>query len=349
MLSRLGASLLFLTILALGLAYVTDFTFHIPIEKAVRADLSAAASPDRINIKILEALEKDDIEEADMYADIGKFMNYAIPPDTLRRLDEAHSMTATVVRNTWDFGTGFVTGQGDSTAGLAGAVTSDLTVVGDVRDIAAEGGKWLAGKDYNELIVGLSVLGIAATGLTVATGGGGIIAKAGVSILKAAKRAGKLTTEFATVLVRMTRDAVNMPALREALRTTDLTDLARTQRVLTDYARGVRGAEIFPVLSRIGRMNKAVGPAETIRLMKYVKDGESLEDVALMTERYGTKTRGIIELTGKASMRAFKTAFRAVEFVVKYIIGFAFWIVGLLAMALMRTVRLFNFGRRANA
>jgi hypothetical protein len=282
-----------------------------------------------------------------MYADIGKYMNYEIPADTLRRLDEAHSMSATVVRNTWEFGTGFVTGEGDSTAGLAGAVTSDLTVIGDVRDIATEGGKWLAGEDYNELIVGLSMIGIAATGLTVATGGGGIVVKAGVSIMKAAKRAGRLTKEFGEVLLRMTRDAVNMPALREALRATDLNDLARTQRVLTDYARGIRGAEIFPVLNRIGDMNKAVGPAETIRIMKFVKNGENLEDVALMTERFGTKTRGIIELTGKASLRAFKTAFRAIEFVAKYVIWLALWLAGLFGMALMRGVRLFAFRRAA--
>jgi hypothetical protein len=189
------------------------------------------------------------------------------------------------------------------------------------------------------------VVGIAATGLTVATGGGGIVVKAGVSIMKAAKRAGRLTKEFGEVLLRMTRDAVNMPALREALRATDLSDLAKTQRVLTDYARGVRGAEIFPVLSRIGGMNKAVGPAETIRLMKFVKTGENLDDVALMTERFGTKSRGIIELTGKASLRAFKTAFRAIEFIAKYVIWFAVWIVGLLGMALMRGIRLFNLRR----
>jgi hypothetical protein len=347
MLSRLGASLLFLTLVALGLAYVSDYTFHIPLDKAVRADLSAAASPTKINIKILEALERDDIEDADMYADIGKYMNYEIPADTLRRLDEAHSMSATVVRNTWEFGTGFVTGEGDSNAGLAGAVTSDLTVIGDVRDIATEGGKWLAGQPYNELVVGLSMVGIAATGLTVATGGGGIVVKAGVSIMKAAKRAGRLTKEFGEVLLRMTRDAVNMPALREALRATDLTDLAKTQRVLTDYAKGVRTAEVFPVLSRIGDVNKAVGPAETIRLMKFVKNGENLEDVALMTERFGTKTRGIIELTGKASLRAFKTAFRAIEFIAKYVIWFFVWIAGLVAMIFMRGVRF--FARRAAA
>jgi len=345
MLSRLGASLLFLTALALGLAYLTDYTFHIPLDKAVRADLSAAASPAQINTKILDALEKDDIEDADMYADIGRFMNYEIPADTSRRLEEAHSMSATVVRNTWEFGTGFVTGEGDSTAGLAGAVTSDLTVIGDVRDIAGEGTKWLRGEDYNELIIGLSVVGIAATGLTIATGGGGIVVKAGVSIMKAAKRAGRLTKEFGELLLRMTRDAVNMPALREALRTTDLTDIAKTQRVLTDYSRTVKGAAIFPVLTRIGDMNKTVGPAETIRLMKFVKTGENLDEVAVMSARYGTKTRGIIELTGKASLRAFKTAFRAVEFIAKYVIWFVVWIAGLAGMTLLRGIRF--FARRA--
>src|SRR5260221_14648982 len=100
MLSRLGASLLFLTLLAIGLAYVFDYTFHVPLETAVRAELEADATPGRINIKILEPLEKDDVEEADMYADIAKFLNYQIPADTQRRLDEAHTMSATVVRNT---------------------------------------------------------------------------------------------------------------------------------------------------------------------------------------------------------------------------------------------------------
>jgi hypothetical protein len=343
MLSRLGASLLFLTLVALGLVWVFDYTFHIPLETAVRADLTAAATPAKINLEILEALERDDIEEADMYADIGKYLNYAIPSDTQRQLDDAHSMSATVVRNTWDFGTGFVTGEGDTTAGLAGAVSSDLTVIGDVRDIAFEGRKWLAGQDYNELIVGLSVVGMAATGLTVATGGGGVVAKAGVSILKFAKRTGRLTAEFSDLLLRRTREAVDMPALREVMRKTDLGDIARTERALSDYARGVRGAAIFPLLSRIDDINKAVGPAETVRLMKYVKSSESLDDVARMSERYGIKTRGIIELTGKTSLRAFKTAFRAVELIFQYIVWFALWLGGLFAMTFTRGVRLFKF------
>ena len=344
MLSRLGLALLFLTGVGLALAYLTGFGFSISIEKAVQADLSAVASPTLINKKILDALERDDVEDADMYLEVAKFMNYEIPRETMAKMDDAHALSATVVRNSWQFGEGFVTGQADSNAGLAGAVTSDLTVVGDVRDIAGEGTKMLAGQEYSDLVLGLSVVGIGVTAATVATGGGGIIAKAGISLLKAAKRGGKLTKEFAETMTRLARDAVNMPLLRETLRKTNLTDLKQTERVFTEYGRNVRAAKLLPVLNRLGEINNTVGPAETIRLMKFVKTGENLDDVAGMTKRFGIKSRGIMELTGKASLRAFKTSFKIIEWIAASIYGLVTWILGLIAMIAMRSVRI--FGRR---
>ena len=347
MLSRLGAALLFLTVGGLALAYFTGFGFSISIEKAVQADLRAVSSPTLINEKILAALERDDIEEADMYLEVGKFMNYDMPRETMTKMDDAHALSATVVRNTWQFGEGFVTGQGESNAGLAGAVSSDLTVVGDVRDIAAEGTKYLMGQEYSELILGLSVVGIGVTAATVATGGGGIVAKAGISLVKAAKRTGKLTKEFAETLTRLTSEAVNMPLLRETLRATDLRDLKRTEEVFTAYGRNVRAAKLLPVMSRFGEINSAVGPSETIRLMRFVKTSEHLDDVADMTKRFGVKSRGIMELTGKASLRAFKTSFKLIEWIAEGIYGLITWIAGLIAMILMRGIRLFKPRRAA--
>lgn len=348
MLSRLGLVLLFLTGAGLALAYFTGFGFTIPIEKAVQADLSVAASPALINKKIVDALERDDVEDADMYLEIANFLNYELPPETMAKMDDAHALSATVVRNTWQFGTGFATGQGDSNAGIAGAVTSDLTVIGDVRDIAAEGSKMLAGQDYSELILGLSVVGIGVTAATVATGGGGIVAKAGVSLLKAAKRTGKLTKEFAETLTRLTREAVNMPLLRDTLRATDLTDLKRTEKVFSEYGSNVKAAKLLPVLGRLSEINNAVGPAETIRLMRFVKTGEHLDDVAGVTKRFGIKSRGIMELTGKISLRAFKTSFRLIEWIASSLYGLVTWILGLLALSALRSVRLFR-PRRVSA
>lgn len=347
MLSRLALVLLFLTGIAVALAYTTGIGFSIPLEKAVKADLAAAASPSLVNQKILDALERDDIADADLYAEIAKFMNYRLPPETQTKIDEAHTLSATVVRNTWEFGEGFATGEGDTNAGIAGAVSSDLTVVGDVRDIAAEGGKMVAGLEYNELVLGLSVVGLGVTAATIATGGGGIVVKAGVSLFKAAKRTGKLTKEFAESLTRLTSDAVNMPLLRQTLRSTDLTDLAKTQRVFSDYGRNVRAARLMPVLSRMSEINNAVGPAETIRLLKYVKTTENLDDVGAMTKRFGVRSRGIMELTGKTALRSFKTGFKVIDWMWDSLWGFAAWIGGLFAMLTTRGMRIFGRSVRA--
>jgi hypothetical protein len=345
MIARLGFVLLFLTGIALALAWVSDYGYAIPLEKAVKADLITSATPARVNGLILDALERDDIEEADMYVEIARFLDYQLPESTLARLKDAHELSATVVRNTYQFSEGFVTGTGESTAGLAGAVTSDLTVIGDLRDIALEGGRMLAGEEYSELILGLSVVGVGVTAATIATGGGGIIAKAGISLVKAARRTGRLTSEFATSLTRLTSDAVNMPLLRRTISGVDLTDLTRTQRVIGDYGRNVRAARLMPVLSRMGEISNRVGPAETVRLMKFVKTGENLDDVSDMTKRFGLKSRGIMELTGKIALRSFKTSFRIMEWVAGQIIGLLAWTGGLILMILMRGVSLFKRAR----
>lgn len=345
MIARLGSVLLFLTLAGLGLLWATGWGYTIPLEKAVRADLVSTASPARLDQLVLQALERDDIEEADMYVEIARFLDYQLPASTMARLDAAHELSATVVRNTWQFGEGFATGKGESTAGIAGAVTSDLTVIGDLRDIALEGGRMLAGEPYSELILSLSVVGVGVTAATIATGGGGVVAKAGISLVKAARRTGRLTGEFATVLTRLTGDAVNMPLLRQSMRGVDLTDLARTQRVIGDYGRNVRAARLVPVLARMGEISNRVGPAETVRLMKFVRTTENLDDVSDMTKRFGLKSRGIMELTGKIALRSFKTSFRAIEWVAQSIMGILAWIGGLVVMILMRGVRLFR--RRA--
>ena len=339
MLSRLGQVLLFLTACAFAWAYLTGYSFTVPVESAVRAETMSSASPEKIDGLVLAALERDDIEDADMYIEVARFLDYDLPESTLSKLNDAHGLSATVVRNTYQFSEGFVTGKGDSNAGLAGAVTSDLTVIGDIRDIAAEGTKMLAGQDYSELILGLSVIGVGVTAATIATGGGGIIAKAGISLVKAARRTGHMTSEFATVLTRLSNDAVNMPVLRQTLRSVDLTDLTRTERVLTDYSRNVKAARILPLLSRLGEINSTVGPAETIRLMRFVKTGEHLDDVAVMTKRFGLKSRGIMELTGKAALRSFKTSFHLVEWAAKSASSLVIWIGGLIVISLMRSVR----------
>ena len=331
-----------LTIAVIGVLYALDIRFPISEDEAVQRELRRSVTTAQLDARVAQALDKNDIDDATVYAGVAAYMNRQLSPQTQARLTSALSTTATIARNATGFAGGFITGEGGSTAAMAGALTSDVTVVGDVRDIGQEGGKLVAGQSYNRLVLGLSVLGVAATVATVATGGGGVVARLGASTLKIAARAGTLTADFVRELTRLVDRAVNAPELARTLRTTNLNDITATESAVAAYARSVKGAEIFPVLGRLGEIGRNAGPAETVKLLRYVHTTEDVENIAGMSAKFGKKTRGIVELTGRTALRAFKTSLNIVEFLIERVLAFGVWILGLLGLFITRRL----FGRR---
>ena len=57
---------------------------------------------------------------------------------------------------------GFLTGKGEDTASLAGAVASDLTLYGDLRDLSVQGYRKLKGLPVDPVLAALSGIGLAA-------------------------------------------------------------------------------------------------------------------------------------------------------------------------------------------
>lgn len=279
----------------------------IPADPFIRAELAQTTSGTELSRRIDKALEAGDYDDAVMYADIATYADMPIEAGTAKRLENEKSIGRRVARNTGSFFEGFVTGEGNDTASFVGVVTSDLTVVGDVRDIGQEGTKMLKGEEYSQLILGLSVVGLAATTATIATGGSALPARIGVSLLKVAKKAGTLTTGFARDMTRVLNEAVNFEKLKGTLRSVDLADSSATRHAITDYAGSISTAKLAPVLGNIAALEKSVGPAESVRLLKYVDNGEDLARITKMSGKLGTRTRGIIDITGKTSLRAFKT------------------------------------------
>tara|TARA_R110000868_G_scaffold72252_2_gene210865 strand:+ start:5201 stop:6253 length:1053 start_codon:yes stop_codon:yes gene_type:complete len=279
----------------------------VPADPFVRAELAQKTSGTDLSRRIDTALDAKQFEDAIMYADIASYVDMPIEAGTASRLENEKGLARTVARNTGSFFEGFISGEGNDTASFVGAVTSDLTVVGDVRDIGEEGTKLVKGEDYSQFVLGLSVVGLAATTATIATSGGALPARIGVSLLKVAKKAGTLTADFTRYMTRLIDEAVNFKKLGSTLKSVDLANTSATRRAVTDYAGSISMAKLTPALGEIAALQKSVGPAESVRLLKYVNNGEDLARVTKMTGKLGTKTRGIAEITGKTSLRAFKT------------------------------------------
>lgn len=310
----------------------------IPDEPFVRAELAYRTNPEDLSRRVDAALDAKAWDDAAMYAEIAGYMEMPLAPDTAMRLEAENAFSRRAARNTESFVTGFVTGTGEDTPAFMGALASDLTVVGDIRDISSEGSKLARGEEYSSMILGLSVVGLAATTATVATGGGGLPARVGVSLLKVARKAGTITAGFARDMTRLLNEAMNFDRLGETLRAVDLADSAATRRAVASYADGISFARVTPVLDDVASLERAAGPAETVRLMRYVENTEDLTRVSKMAGKYGTKTRGIMEITGKTSLRAFKTAWNLVLLALEWVWAIAGGIGALIATALGRRV-----------
>jgi len=328
----------FLGLILVGGAYLQP-GLQLSEEEAVRYELQQTTNSEDLGNRVDEALAEDDFESAVMYSEIAEFAGFPLPKETADALYRAGGITATIGRTGSQLASGFFTGEATSIAGLTGAVASDLTVIGDVRDISREGPKMVAGEPYSELILGLSVVGVGVTGATVATGGGGLPGRIGVTLLKVAAKTGSLTVDFSRVLTRMVGDAVNLPGLRQTLREVNLADSAATREAITAYTRTINTAELGPVVARMNDIRGSAGASESVRLMRYVHSTDELADVANMSQRLGRKTRGVIEITGKTSLRAFRTTLRITEWILRNIIAFLSWLGSIFTLFATRFAR----------
>lgn len=305
-------------------------------ERAIRAELQAATPDETLDERTRAALDEGDISGALQYAALADELGKPLSEDTTAALDDAQRPVSTFVRNAGDFAGAYITGQADSAAGLAGAVVSDLTVVGDVRDIVTEGGKAAVGEDYSQFLLALAAVGLAAEGVTLATGGSSLVVKASISVLKVAKRTGNLTVAFATRLVRLTRAAARSADEPVAAAARSGPVAVRTRRAADDIPPAAARAELQGALTAVGTMARNAGPAESVRLLRHVRTTDDARDLANFTSRFGRNSRVVADLTGKTALRAFRVAARGLKMLIAFLYSLVAWIAGLVVLKALR-------------
>lgn len=323
-------------------------------EREVRRELQAATPGDTLDSEVRNALDAGDIAGAQQYAGLAQELRKPIAPETAEALADAQSTLATMVRNAGDFAGAYITGRADSAAGLAGAVVSDLTVVGDVRDIISEGGKAAIGEEYSRFLLTLAAVGLAAEGASVATGGSSLVVKVALSVLKVAKRTGNVTIEFSQRLVRLARTAaqnVDLAAVtaRAGRTPAGAVDAARTTGVTRTGAAGdlshiAARAELRSTLGSIATVAETAGPAEAVRLLRTVRTSANAQDLATFSSRFGRRARAVAELTGKTAMRGFRVVLRGARLLVAFLWSMLAWIVGLTFIRVGKRILGFVFG-----
>ncbi|TCT05552.1 hypothetical protein [Aquabacter spiritensis] len=273
--------------------------FHLVLgreDPATLADLELASrTPEDAAREISAALAAGDPDLAASAQEWADARGLELAPELRARVAAEQTDAAIALRGARSFGSGFVTGAPDDLPGLAGAAAGDLTVWGDLRDAAREGWHYAQGEEVDTLLLGLSAAGLALTAGTYATLGGGAPARMGLSLVKAAKRTGRLSAAFGAYLGRLVRESLDLGALRRAGGSFDPAALKGVVR-----PQGV--ARIGALMSDLGTVQAKAGTRAALAGLAVVEDGADVRRLAKLSEKKGGQTLFVLRALGRGAL-----------------------------------------------
>jgi hypothetical protein len=263
------------------------------VAKALSAPVAAA--------EIENALAAGDAELAASFLELAHERGIAVEPALASRVDAANATGARAIRAAKNFSHGFVTGAPDDLAGLAGTAAGDLFVFGDVRDAIREGVHVARGEPVDHLILGLAGAGIAVTAATYATLGAGAPARVGLSLVKAARKTGRLATPVAEWMTRSVREVVDTQAFGAALSKASFTAPAVALRAARDAVKVDRAEGLVTMARDVGQVQGKAGTKAALEGLKLAEGPQDVSRLARLASTKGGKTRAILKLAGRAA------------------------------------------------
>jgi hypothetical protein len=268
--------------------------------------LAKALTPSVVRIEIENALSADDAELAASFLELARDRGVYVDPALVQQVEEANSASAQALRAGKSYYKGLTTGAPEDLAGFAGAMTRDLSGYGDIQDAVAEGTHLAKGEPADELVFGLACAGLAATAATFVTVGAAAPLRAGLSIVKAARRTGRLAGPLALWTRRTVREAFDTGKLSTALSKVTITAPAESVTIVRDAVKEAVRLErlegLTTVMLDVGRIQARGGTRAALEGLRLSETPAEVARVARLAERQGTKTGAILKLAGRAAI-----------------------------------------------
>lgn len=237
------------------------------------SDRALARSFDRVvaEREIHAALAADDVDLAQSFVALAAERKVAIDPALAGVVAEAGKNRGSLTSTAGRFVHGLWTGEPSDLASLAGTAFGDLFVFGDVRDAAREGTRYLTGQQYDAWILGLAGAGLAITALTYTSAGATMPERIGLSLVKGARRTGRLN---AVLAVRAAREAVKVE----------------------------QAGSLAELAENAGRVETKAGAQAALDTLAVAEEPQDVSRMARLAAAKGGKTRAIVKLLGRAAI-----------------------------------------------
>jgi hypothetical protein len=141
------------------------------------------------------------------------------------------------------------------------------------------------------------------------TVGMGTPARVGVSLIKAARRTGKITAHMAKWLSRSMRDMVDWGALTRSMNVRTLAQPVVAVRAAREAVKVDKSEEFMRAVGDIGRVQGRAGTQAAVDGLKIAQGPRDLSRVARLAETKGTRTRAILKTLGRGAIFLASTSF----------------------------------------
>jgi hypothetical protein len=289
----------------------------------------------RTEAEIVRALAAEDADLATSLVAVAD--ERGLPPsgELRARVDTAQRRQDSTAHQAYQFARGFVVGEAQDGASLAGTVAGDLFVYGDVRDLIREGNKYATGAETDHLVLGLAAAGLAVTAGAYATAGGAVPLRAGITLVKDARKAGRLSEGLGSWLGRSVRDAADSQPLTQSLSPAFAAGGGSAAAFKTAFRAEKTGA-LFRALKDAGRIQSAAGTRAAMEAVRLAETPKELAKVARLAEAKGLRTRGVLKLFGRGALLLGS----GVVGLLSWVAGFAFAVFGFFCSVKAMTERL---------
>lgn len=249
-----------------------------------------------------QALKAGDADLAKSFVELAQDRGVALPSGVSERVDAAvadENSTASMAKR---FATGLVTGEADDVASLSGTVAGDLFVFGDIRDVVREGKRLAMGEEADQLVLGLASAGLVVTAATYVSAGGATPVRAGLSMVKDARKVGRLGAGLTEWAGRSARGVVDAPMLQKAVADASLARPGQTISAMKAAFKAEKAGALVRLAKDVGRVGEKAGTKGALDVLRIADGPKDVARAARLAESKGSQTRAIVKILGRGAL-----------------------------------------------
>ncbi|CAA6817908.1 MAG: Unknown protein [uncultured Sulfurovum sp.] len=216
------------------------------------------------------------------YSDAYEYLDYFMQFDYMKDNEEAKKVheSLSLKRNSFEYKKdkileGILTGTSDELSGQVSAIGSDFFLFGDIRDLVIQGKNYFNKEEVDGVLVGLSSVGLVASASTLLSAGATTAPKAGVSVLKLARKQKYMPNWLAKFITKEAKV------------------VAKTKNIKS----------VKPLLESVQVLYKNAGLQGSMKLLSKSKNLMHLSTISKYAKRFGKESHVLLKTTNGSILK----------------------------------------------